>query len=237
VIYAVGDIHGQLQQLQNALALIETDGGTEAEIVFLGDFVDHGPNARGVIDTLVQGQKQERRWICLRGNHDRMFARFLQDGQQHDNRISSGIGWLNPAVGGLTTLASYGVDGLAPDVLAKAQNAVPESHQKFLQNLPLWHPHEELIFVHAGIRPQVAIAQQSEDDLLWIRDEFLDFKASHGPLIVHGHTALRHPMHCGNRINLDGGAKTGNPLIPAVFEGNDCWLLSEKGRVPLRPEK
>ena len=97
------------------------------------------------------------------------------------------------------------------------------------------HLSDELIFVHAGLRPGVALKDQREDDLIWIRQGFLDHGGSFGRLVVHGHTALDHPEHAGNRVNLDGGAGYFRPLHAAVFEGRDCWLLTDKGREALRP--
>ena len=109
MIYAIGDIHGQLGQLDEALRLIEQDGGRKAKVVFLGDYTDRGPDSRGVIERLIEGVKSGRDWTVLRGNHDRMFARFVRYGSATDTRVSSGNTWLHPTLGGTTTLASYGV--------------------------------------------------------------------------------------------------------------------------------
>lgn len=236
-IYAIGDIHGQFELLDQALAWIEADGGAGAPLVFLGDLVDRGPDPGGVIDRLIAAQAAGRDWTVIKGNHDRMFARFLLDGTVHDDQIKSGLSWLHPRLGGAATLAAYGVEDagvrpLAP-VLTEAQAAVPQVHIDFLNALPLLHETGDLLFVHAGIRPGVALAEQVEDDLLWIRADFLDHAGAHPWLVVHGHTALDYPRHHGNRINLDGGAGYGRPIYPAVFDDGDCWLLTETGRVPL----
>lgn len=260
-IYAVGDIHGQSAELDRVLALIEADGGRDARIVFLGDYTDRGPDSRGVLDRLVRGLDQGRNWTCLMGNHDRMFARFLSRGAEHDDNIRSGISWFNPRVGGAATLASYGVetDRLAGareemgslarlgarlshgpalagvDVVRQARRAVPEAHRDFLRALPLYQQAEGLLFVHAGIRPGLPLAEQAEDDLIWIRDGFLEDDTRHPWLVVHGHTALEAPDHFGNRVDLDGGAGYGRPLWAAAFEGRRCFLLSDEGRLPLEP--
>ena len=238
-IYAIGDIHGQLEMLHRALDLIRADGGADAEIVFLGDLVDRGPDSRGVIEHLMQGQAAGRRWHVLKGNHDRLFAWFVTKGVQDDPRISSGIGWLHSRMGGAATLASYGVAGVGDPAQAEhvhaAQASVPRAHLDFLADLPLMHRHGQLLFVHAGILPGVALEDQVEDDLIWIRAPFLDCTAPHPWLVVHGHTALEHPHHFGNRVDLDGGAGYGRPIHPAVFEGRDCWLLGDQGRVALLP--
>lgn len=235
MIYAIGDIHGQSAMLDRALALIEADGGPGARIVFLGDYTDRGPDSRAVVQTLVDGVAAGRNWVVLRGNHDRMFTRFVRSGIETDARIASGKGWLHPALGGPMTLASYGVDTGGRGLLAAARAAVPEAHLAFLESRPLWHLEQDLFFVHAGIRPGVPIPQQAEDDLIWIREGFLDHHGAFDHLIVHGHTALETPHHFGNRIDLDGGAGYGRPLVPAVFEGTECWLLTARGRVPLTP--
>lgn len=254
-IYAIGDIHGQKAMLDQALALIAADGGPDAQVVFLGDYTDRGPDSRGVIDTLIAGRDAGRNWVFIRGNHDRLFSRFVRHGIAHDDRVKSGIHWINPRLGGVTTLASYGVVGdpafhrpkggleqlehfAGMDqaaLVTDAQAAVPCAHLDFLDGLPLWHRTDDLLFVHAGLRPGVALPDQAEDDLIWIRDGFLDSDHDFGQIVVHGHTALDAPQHFGNRIDLDGGAGYGRPLVPAVFEGRDCWLLTEQGRKPLHP--
>ena len=235
MIYAIGDIHGQIDQLENALRLIEVDGGADAHIVFLGDYTDRGPNSRAVVERLLNGVAEGRNWTVLRGNHDRMFCRYLADGTEHDSQIKSGKGWFDPALGGTETLRSYGVDVGGTDTLKRAQAAVPPEHLAFLESRPLWFETDELIFVHAGIRPNIAMEDQIEDDLIWIRVGFLDHEKPFQKLIVHGHTALDTPTHLGNRVDLDGGAGYGRPLVPAVFDGTTCFTLTDQGRVPLLP--
>lgn len=257
-IYAIGDIHGQKDMLDSALSLIAADGGVDSHIVFLGDYVDRGPDSRGVIDTLIAGKDAGLPWTFLAGNHDRMFTRFIREGRQHDPRVKSGLNWLNPRLGGAQTLQSYGVRGemhfadhtqgdleklvhceaeagwITPAALiAAAQSSIPETHLTFLENLPLWHSVEDLLCVHAGLRPGIPLHAQDPEDLIWIREGFLDSDHDFGPLVVHGHTALDHPLHFGTRVDLDGGAGYGRPLVPAVFEGRDCWTLTDAGRVPL----
>lgn len=238
-IYAVGDIHGQREELLRVLDLIERDGGQDAKIVFLGDYVDRGPDSRGVVDTLSTGVADGRNWVCIKGNHDRYLTRFLTDARVYDPNTRTGLTWFDPILGGDKTLLSYGIEANIGDPLApihqQAQVQVPKSHAEFLANLPLFYETEDKIFVHAGIRPNVPMTEQIEDDLIWIRAPFLAFKGSFGKLVVHGHTALEHPEHAGNRVNLDAGAGYFRPLHAAVFEGTACWLLSEVGRIPLQP--
>ena len=260
MIYAIGDIHGQKVLLDHALALIEQDGGPDAEIVFLGDYTDRGPDSRGVLDTLIAGVNAGRNWTCLKGNHDKMFHDYVTTGAEHDSHVKSGISWINRRLGGVTTLASYGIAGdvsflhpsgggletlasydigtdtLTPEQVRKrAAKAVPSAHLAFLKDLPVAYETDDLLFVHAGLRPGIPLSDQAEDDLLWIRDAWLDDTRDHGKLVIHGHTALDQPQHHGNRVNLDGGAGYGRPLIPAVFEGRECHLLTDNGRELLWP--
>lgn len=235
-IYAIPDIHGQDALLEEALDRIARDGGPGARVVFLGDLVDRGPDSRAVIERLMLGQAEGRPWTVLRGNHDQMFLDFLDSATLHSPRVSSGLAWLHFHLGGAATLASYGVAAADPEVAhAEARTEVPQTHRDWLASLPLWHKAGPLLFVHAGIRPGFALDAQDPDDLMWIRAGFLDHRDPHPWLVVHGHTALDHPAHFGNRIDLDGGAGFGRPLWPAVFEGRDCWLLDDTGRVPLTP--
>tara|TARA_R110002094_G_scaffold172020_2_gene153764 strand:+ start:1127 stop:1888 length:762 start_codon:yes stop_codon:yes gene_type:complete len=236
-VYAIGDIHGQLAELIRILALIEADGGPEAEVVFVGDYTDRGPDSKGVIDLLVAAQAAGRNWTFLLGNHDRMFSWFMQDYPRHDAHLPIELSWLHPRLGGDTTLASYGVE-MTPRTrqLAaheQARTLVPQSHVDFLKNLPLSYQNDDLFFAHAGIQPGVPLAAQAEHDLIWIRKEFHAVTQPHPKLIVHGHTPVDAATHYGNRVNLDTGAGFGNPLTAVVFEGRDCWLLTEQGRVPL----
>ncbi|MFK7878905.1 metallophosphoesterase family protein [Roseobacter sp.] len=238
-IYAIGDVHGQLDELHRVLALIDADSGPDAKIVFVGDYVDRGPESQGVLQLLIEAQNEGRNWVTIKGNHDRYLSRFLENMIVQDPATRADLTWFNPRLGGDKTLASYGVstDECIPleAIQQAAIQAVPQAHREFLAQLPLMHQTDELLFVHAGIRPRIALDQQVEDDLIWIRQPFLEYHASHGPLVVHGHTALEQPEHAGNRVNLDGGAGYFRPLHAAVFEGRDCWLLSDAGRQPLRP--
>ncbi|MEZ5713883.1 MAG: metallophosphoesterase [Paracoccaceae bacterium] len=236
-IYAIGDIHGQLGQLDTALTRIEADGGAEATVVFLGDFCDRGADSRGVIDRLIEGRDQGRDWVFLKGNHDRMFRLFMADYPQNDDRLLVGYHWLHERIGGLATLASYGVEVAAGariyQVHAAARAAVPPEHIAFLDGLRPFHQAGGLLFVHAGIRPGVPLAEQHEDDLIWIREEFLLDPVAHPWLVVHGHTHVDTAEHRGNRVNLDTGAGYGAPLSTAVFDADGVFLLTPDGRVPL----
>lgn len=237
-IYAIGDIHGQIHMLDDALRRIEADGGPEAQIVFLGDYVDRGPDSKTVLERLRAGVAQGRNWTPLKGNHDRMFQWFLEEQPRPDPHLKITHSWLHPALGGVETLASYGVsvddsERLA-DVHARAIAAVPDEHRSFLNGLRTSYQVGRFLFVHAGIRPEVVLEDQVENDLLWIREPFLSYDRAHPWLVVHGHTALKAPQDYGNRLNLDSGAGYGRPLSIAVLEEEHIWWLTPEGRQRVR---
>ena len=238
-IYAIGDIHGHLGLLQVAHDLIADDMAKHGAgpVIHVGDLVDRGPDSRGVVDYLMQGQARGQDWTVLKGNLDRMFARFLHDPFEPEPGLRADLGWLHPKLGGPSTLASYGVEKAADRpvarVHAEALDAVPQAHLDYLNGLPVLHRLGETAFVHAGIRPGVALDQQTETDLIWIREPFLSEPASFGPLIVHGHTAIDHATQYGNRLNLDSGAAYGGPLSAVVIEGREAALLTPTGRKKL----
>ena len=239
-IYAIGDIHGYVEGLLQALDWIRADGGDDARIVFTGDYTDRGPDSRAVVEILSDGVLQGRNWIVLRGNHDRMFCNFVENANAYDPNVRSGIPWLHRNLGGEQTLLSYGVavDADKPVEFGAraARDAVPLEHMSFLRSRPLYHIENEILFVHAGLRPGVSLDQQVEDDLIWIREPFLSHRKPFPWLVVHGHTALEHPVHFGNRVDIDGGAGYGRRLLPVVFEGRICWTIDASGRRRLLPQ-
>jgi len=201
--YAIGDIHGHLDQLKRAHALIAADrafcGDTDAPVVHIGDLVDRGPESCGVIDYLMQGVAAGKNWVVLKGNHDRMFSLFMEEPKRQDPVLRQDLSWLHPRIGGAITLGSYGVDNAGDrpvdKVHADATARVPTAQLRFLKALPTSYRRGEVYFAHAGIRPDVALEDQAENDLVWIRDPFLEYRKPHGPLIVHGHTALQVANH------------------------------------------
>lgn len=238
-LYAIGDIHGQRTMLEDTLALIEADGGSDAHVIFLGDYIDRGPDSRGVIELLSKGQAEGRNWVCLKGNHDRMFEWFLEDTPRHDPYLLIGHHWLHDRIGGSETLASYGLEFDSRTRLSalhkEARQAVPQSHTTFLRGLPTLWETPDIAFVHAGIRPGIALHRQDEEDLLWIRQSFHHHAGAHPKLIVHGHTPVPQAQHYGNRVNLDTGAGYGRLPTAAVFESGKVWSLGPDGRQPLSP--
>ncbi|NOX73778.1 MAG: serine/threonine protein phosphatase [Alphaproteobacteria bacterium] len=244
-IYAIGDIHGHINQLKRVHELIERDQATQgydnAKVVHIGDLTDRGPDSRGVIQHLIDGREAGKNWITIKGNHDRFFQMFVEDPDWSDRCLRPELTWLHPRMGGLETLKSYGIDATAQrnwfDLATEAQGKVPPDHTEFLRDLPLYHEHDELLFVHAGLRPGIAIKDQNADDLMWMREPFLAHKASFGPLVIHGHTMVSGVEHHGNRVNIDTGAGRGNDLSAVLIEGRKVWLLEQHGRRLLEPQK
>lgn len=227
-IYAIGDVHGRLDLLRALIAAIDTeqkDAGTaRPTLVLLGDYVDRGPDSRGVVETLIEGPLPAFERVHLRGNHEASFLRFLDD-------IAVGPSWLY--YGGAETLASYGIaaarDEDDPARLAALQAAfaaaLPESHRAFMRGLEPCRAIGGYLFVHAGVRPGVPLAGQSLDDLLWIRGEFLRSPADHGHVVVHGHTIDRKPQVRRNRIGIDTGAFATGVLTCLVLEADRYRLI------------
>ena len=183
--------------------------------VTVGDYVDRGPDSRGVIERLTRNPFPSP-LVALRGNHESIFEEFLRDPSIADY-------WRR--LGGLETLHSYGVD-VAPlmrgrgheEAAAALRAALPQSHVTFLASLRLTHSVGRYFLCHAGVRPGVPLARQREEDLLWIREEFLDSRADFGKVVVHGHTPCEAPELRPNRINVDTGAFMSGQLTCAVLE-------------------
>lgn len=223
-VYAVGDVHGcagLLEQLQDAIRR-DADSAPESRkmVVYLGDYVDRGPDSAGVLSTLIDQPLDGIEQVCLKGNHEDFLLRFLDD---------PGICDLWLMNGGRATLRSYGLtvgrpgaDEAAVALSADFRARLPDAHLQFLQSLPLSHREGGYLFVHAGIRPGVDLAQQTADDLLWIRDPFLRSSYDHGYVVVHGHTPVEAPDVCFNRINIDTGAVWSGCLTALVMHG-DHW--------------
>ena len=237
-IYAIGDVHGHRDELAKVHDWIAHDQAVHgsAPVVHVGDLTDRGPDSRGVLDFLISGQAAGENWIALKGNHDRMFSLFLESEPKRDHRLRPELDWLHPRVGGLATLESYGVKtDRDMDIHSAARTAVPELHREFLKSLPTMFHTDQLLVVHAGIRPNVALESQEEDDLLWIRDEFIFNTDDHGVFVVHGHTPVESVSHCGNRLNIDTGAGYGQPLSAVVIEGQEVFQITARGRKAIPP--
>ena len=227
-VYAIGDIHGRLDLLQ---MLVEAIGEEQRSLpparptlVFVGDYVDRGPDSFGVIDWLLERPLPDFERVHLRGNHEDWFESFLTD-------IAVGPSWLY--CGGAATLASYGLraavgedDPMRLRVLQADLGAtIPDSHRAFLRALEPCREIGGYLFVHAGIRPGVPLAEQSTDDFYWIRDTFLLSNADHGHVVVHGHTIANEAQVCPNRIGIDTGAFATNVLTCLVLEADRYRLI------------
>jgi len=227
-VYAVGDIHGCLIELDSLLATILNDAAGydgERQLVFLGDYVDRGPDSRGVLDRLLAPPEDfDPRYIL--GNHDQTFLDFLENPSLFRD-------WRD--FGGRETLMSYGVtpprfddEEAYSQARDKLRSAMPQSHLDFLRSLQYSVTIGSYHFVHAGVRPGVPLDRQSPEDLLWIRDEFLLSNTDHGKMIVHGHTPMEEPVKLSNRISVDTGVYATGKLTAAVLEGAECRFLSTK---------
>lgn len=207
-IFAIGDIHGRLDLLLAAEARIlarVARSSRPALVICLGDFVDRGPESRGVIEHLTKAMPSPLRRICICGNHDDTFFRFLRE-DRYDPV------WFD--FGGVNTLLSYGVDAAyllkmdpsGRDLKKAVRDAVPADHATFLENLPIAVTIGRYLFVHAGIVPGVALDRQSDFDLMWIREPFLSAGPRIETTVVHGHTPAADFQYGRGRIGIDTGA-------------------------------
>lgn len=212
VLYAIGDIHGRSDCLRRVHDLIDRDvatraAGLRALEIYIGDYVDRGPDSKGVIDLLI-ARAASTPIVALRGNHEILMDYFLR------GRVSFER-WRG--LGGLETVLSYGVD--ARDLLRRGgvwprdlEEKFPPSHRAFIGELRDVYTAGDYCFVHAGLRPGVAVERQSIEDLAWIREDFLDFPGDFGFTVVHGHTPVPDIEFLAHRINIDTGAYMTNRL-------------------------
>lgn len=223
-IYAIGDIHGCAGLLDALLARIGVDAaGAKTRFVFLGDYVDRGPDSKGVIDRLLALRTKAPETTFLLGNHEQAMLDFLDRPDLNEE-------WLH--WGGDKTLESYGVADIwtrHPDALAAdLADRLPASHREFLASLDLWKVFGDYAFVHAGFRPGVALADQKAEDCLWIRGEFHNADAEQRPreVVVHGHHPVKKPLDAGWRIDVDTGAVWSDALTAVVLERTTRRFLS-----------
>jgi serine/threonine protein phosphatase 1 len=227
-LYVIGDIHGRYDLLERIIVEINRDiekfGSSECLTVTLGDYVDRGPDSRGVLDRLSRNPFPTH-YIALKGNHEVMFEKFLDDPSVADS-------WRR--FGGLETLQSYGIStndvrlgkGYAKASLALGA-AIPEAHLAFLASLKPYLIVGNYFLCHAGIRPGVSLEKQNTNDLLWIREEFLSSERDFGKVIIHGHSPYEWPEVRKNRINIDTGAfATGRLTCLVLDPGRDRFLFT-----------
>jgi len=225
-VYAIGDIHGRADLLSETFARIDADlrsrPSARSTEVFLGDYIDRGPDSQRVIELLL-GRQKNHDTIFLKGNHEDCLLRVLTD---------PGVLSEWKMIGGLSTVLSYGVSVTGHHepqsherIAAALAQAIPRSHQDLLSKLPLSHTLGDYFFAHAGVRPGIPLTAQSARDLLWIRDDFLLHEEDFGKVIVHGHTPTMEPEVRRNRINIDTGAYATNRLTCLVLEADQMSFL------------
>ncbi|ASG24938.1 metallophosphoesterase [Nitrospirillum viridazoti] len=250
VLYAVGDVHGELgllRRLLDAIArdhaqMVERHGPLTPVLIMLGDYVDRGPDSRGVVDLLRGGADPAGRTLddmlpgftrhCLRGNHEQSMLDFLDDPM-------AALRWLD--FGGPATLRSYGLPAVmeGPAVLqavalSEALAAqLPPSHRRFLDDLTYQVVYGDYAFVHAGIRPGRPLAEQTAEDMLWIRAPFMLAEGPHEKVIVHGHTIVPDVDILPQRIAVDTGAYRSGRLSAVVLHGPDIRVLDAQRAGPL----
>ena len=198
-IFAIGDIHGCLEKLGELVDKIDIDYKKDT-LVFVGDYVDRGNSAKEVVDYVLRLKSEYKNVICLLGNHERMFLNYLK-GVDEDMYLRNG---------GINTLRSYEI--LPSDNTEKRKRKIPAEHLQFFESLLFYYETDDYIFVHAGIRPGMPLKNQELEDLLWIRNEFMEAEDDFGKIIVFGHTPVMSPLIGKNKIGIDTGAVYGGKL-------------------------
>ena len=231
-VYAIGDIHGRLDLLDQMLNAISEDRARlpdlQTNIIFLGDLVDRGPDSSGVIERLIDLDRDPRLFTSfILGNHDEVFLK-AATGDKKALRFLIRIG-------GKETIISYGISreeyasADLEQLSSMVREAVPAAHVAFLKSFQDYLVKGDYVFVHAGIKPGVDIGSQSPTDLRWIRKEFLETRASHEKIVVHGHSISSRPAVRSNRIGIDTGAFSSGRLTAVVLEGADRRFLEATG--------
>lgn len=230
-LYAVGDIHGRLDLLNELLARIEADiRGRPVEtaaLVFLGDLIDRGPDSAGVIARLCGLHDFPARTAFLLGNHEEILLRVL------DGEPGLAYDWLG--FGGDACAESYGVAAASLQAMDEQRiarvltAAIPPAHVAFLKGFGDTVRFGDYLLVHAGIRPGVAIEDQQPHDLRWIRQPFLSDAHDHGCTVIHGHTISDGVDHRPNRIGIDTGAYRTGILTAAVIEEAELSFMATGG--------
>jgi len=228
--YAIGDVHGRLDLLADLLARIEADNERRPPartwLVFLGDLVDRGPDSRGVVDLLTTHPPGFARNVFIKGNHEEFFLGVLGG----DDSIVQH--WL--AYGGTECAQSYGLTGgwmlnaTPAAIMERLIEEVPAAHVRFLDQMHDSFRFGDYLFVHAGIRPGIALEKQVSRDLRWIREGFLDDRSDHGVVVVHGHTIVERAEEHPNRIAVDTGAYKSGTLTAIGLEGEQRWFIEAR---------
>jgi serine/threonine protein phosphatase 1 len=227
-VYAIGDVHGRNDLLHQLLKKIEADdlarGDAETLIIFLGDLMDRGPDSASVIETAMALHKAGRNVRFLMGNHEEVFVRACR---QNDPKVTRFF----IRIGGEATVLSYPITRSEYIVLDMHQlserlgTLVPESHLEFIEGFEDQIIIGDYVFVHAGIRPGVALADQKPSDLRWIREDFVDQRGDLEKVVVYGHTIYEDVEERGSRIGIDTGAYASDKLTAIALESGERWYL------------
>ncbi len=224
-VYAIGDVHGRADLFEALIEAIDADDAdrdpAETVIVLLGDLVDRGPDSAGVL-TMARGWANGRQVRALMGNHEEMFL----DAFDSEEVLRHFLRY-----GGRETLLSYPIDpetysaASLAETQALMRDHIPQEDIAFMRSMEEMIAIGDYLFVHAGIRPDVPLAEQKAGDLRWIREPFITHKASFGPVVVHGHTIYEKPQLAANRIGIDTGAYRSGRLTALGLEGTNRWLI------------
>lgn len=216
--YVVGDIHGCVHELDRLLDQLAPSA--DDSIVFLGDYIDRGPDSAGVIERLLRLRCEVAGCVFLKGNHEDMFSAFLgYEGQYGEAFLYNGGG---------STLRSYGVENLSPgDIAAR----LPPAHLEFLRSLKMQHEIGEFLCVHAGLDPGRSLAAQTPEDMLWIRGPFIDQPHPFPFTVLFGHTPCREVIiDLPYKLGIDTGLVYGNKLTCFEITKRELWQLERGGR-------
>ena len=194
--FVVGDVHGCLEMLKRLIDKIEWNPSND-RLIFIGDYIDRGEDAKGVVDFILRLKEDSPLVECLLGNHEQMFLDYLSG-------VNSQSFLFN---GGTSTLRSY------KEVRQSEKDPlIPSSHLDFFSSLLPMIEFEQYYIVHAGFRPNIRVEDQDLFDMIWIRDEFIYADYDFGKVVIFGHTPFNRPMIMKNKIGIDTGAVFGNCL-------------------------
>lgn len=230
-VYAIGDVHGRVDLLDRLLGKIDADsearGKADCWTIFLGDLINRGPDSRAVLERGMALARSKRACIFLLGNHEEMLLRLWRG----ESRVAGGF--LN--FGGDKTLISYGLGEAeaaalshksVEEIVQIVRRLIPEVHIRFLERFGNLCRFGDYVFVHAGVRPGIAIEDQDGLDLRWIRRDFTQSTSDFGAMIIHGHSMVKKPAIRANRIGIDTGAYASGVLTAIGLQGTERWFLT-----------
>ena len=227
-IYAIGDIHGRDDLLTDLLTKIETDdqqrGPADTQIIFLGDLVDRGPGSAAVIKIAMALKASGKNVRFLMGNHEEIFVGVYRKGDPKVTRFFLRIGGEATVLSYPITRAEY-ISLDMEQLTARMATLVPQAHIEFIEGFEDQIIIGDYAFVHAGIRPGVALSEQKPSDMRWIREEFVDQRGDLEKVIVYGHTIYEEVEERGSRIGIDTGAYNSGKLTALALEGSERWYL------------